>query len=128
MGAPAGGHGVVPGGAERAEEQHVGLIERLAAEELPSPICRSTSCRSPSPRPYWCAGRRRAIGSSGRSSRDEHVRAGGDGPRPLYVRVKLWMMRRARPAAAHLPDVARPLPDGRRNAPTFAEKGGFCRG
>jgi hypothetical protein len=34
IGAPAGDHGVVRGGTERPEERHVGLIDRLAAEEL----------------------------------------------------------------------------------------------
>jgi hypothetical protein len=36
IGAPAGDHGVVPGGAERTEERHVGFIEALGAAELPA--------------------------------------------------------------------------------------------
>jgi hypothetical protein len=31
-------HGRGPGGAERAEEEHVSFVERLAAGELPSPL------------------------------------------------------------------------------------------
>ena len=31
---PAGDHGVAPGGAERAEERHVSLVERLGTGEL----------------------------------------------------------------------------------------------
>jgi len=35
VGTSPGNHGGVPGGAERAEERHVGFIEPLAAAELP---------------------------------------------------------------------------------------------
>jgi hypothetical protein len=37
IGAPAGDDGVIPGGAEGAEERDVSFIERLAAEELVAP-------------------------------------------------------------------------------------------
>ena len=34
----AGDHGVIPGGTERAEAGHISLVERFAAEELPTPF------------------------------------------------------------------------------------------
>jgi hypothetical protein len=36
IGVPSRDHGVVPGGAESAEERHVDLVERLAGSELPA--------------------------------------------------------------------------------------------
>jgi hypothetical protein len=86
MGAPARDHGVVPGGAERAEERHVSLIERFAAEELPTPFVDAPAAGGvtatvlvriapAAPTRTWTSVCEPTVVSA-----------------PLYVRVKPWMM------------------------------------
>ena len=57
IGAPAGDHGVVPGGPERAKERHVSLVERLAASELPAPAM-MVQLPVPVKTTVWCADHR----------------------------------------------------------------------
>ena len=54
-----GDHSLVSGDAKGAEERHVGLVERLAAEELPAP---------PLVAPAACSGHHRGVGAQARPS------------------------------------------------------------
>jgi hypothetical protein len=59
IGAPVGDQSLVSGDAKGAEERHVGLVERLAAEELPAP---------PLVAPAACSGHHRGVGAQARPS------------------------------------------------------------
>ena len=73
-----GDRGIVTGGAERAEERHVGVVERLSAGELPALAVAG---------PAAGGGHRRSVGAQAIDvlpdlpavpHRDERVPAGGD--------------------------------------------------
>ena len=75
-------HSVVPGGAERAEERHVSLIEALSAGELSATAIDGPVAAGGHRRPCWCTGRRRNGGpaafpkrSSSPHQADDHTSA-----------------------------------------------------